>query len=296
MRRSLIVCLAWLACGLPAAAQNISQASAQGLPPITPTERPTERPSERPTYSVAVVPQFSAVEIHRTWAPILNRLGEELGVGFELRVARDIPSFEDEVASGKPDFVYLNPYHQVRARRAQNYQPLVRDSGLLTGILVVRRDDPIRDVRALEGKALAFPAPNAFGASLLIRAHLAEQARIQTSPVYAKTHTNAYRQTLLGKTAASGGLRATLEREPQEVRDGLRILLETPGAAAHPLSAHPRVPAALQTALQQAWLRLARDPALQASFRDIPMPSPVTANHARDYGPIERLKLDRYTE
>lgn len=284
MLRRLIVGLAWLAWCLPAAAQNPPQSAAQGLA------------AERPTYTVAVVPQFQAADIHRTWSPLLARLGQELGVTLVLKLSPDIPSFEEEVVAGVPDFVYLNPYHQVRARRAQNYQPLVRDSHLLTGILVVRRDDPIRDVRALQGKALAFPAPNAFGASLLIRAHLAEESRIQISPTYAKTHTNAYRQTLLGKTAASGGLRATLEREPQEVRDGLRILLETPGAAPHPLSAHPRVPAALQTALQQAWLRLARDPALQASFRDIPMPSPVVANHARDYGPIERLKLDRYTE
>lgn len=276
MLRCLIACLAWLAWCLPAAAQTAQ--------------------AERPTYTVAVVPQFQAADIHRTWSPLLARLGEELGVTLVLKLAPDIPRFEEDVVAGGPDFVYLNPYHQVRAHRAQNYRPLVRDSTLLTGIVVVRRDDPIRDVRALDGKTLAFPAPNAFGASLLIRAHLAEQTRIQITPNYAKTHTNAYRQTLLGKSAATGGLRATLEREPQEVRDALRILLETPGAAPHPLSAHPRVPAALQTSLQQAWLRLAKEAAMQPSFRDIPMPRPVAADHQRDYGPVERLKLDRYTE
>lgn len=254
------------------------------------------KPAERPVYTVAVVPQFQAQEIHRVWTPLLARLGEEVGVVLVLKLAQDIPSFEEEVVAGRPDFVYLNPYHQVRAHRAQRYRPLVRDATPLTGILVVRRDDPIRDVGALEGKVLAFPAPNAFGASLLIRAHLAESARVKITPMYAKTHTNAFRQTIMGKTAATGGLRATLEREPQEVRDALRILLETPGAAPHPLSAHPRVPAALQTAMQQAWLRLAQDPSLQPSFRDIPMPRPVVADHQRDYAPLERLRLDRYTE
>lgn len=276
MLRCLIACLAWVACCLPAAAQSGH--------------------AERPTYTVAVVPQFQAADIHRTWSPLLARLGQEIGVTLVLKLSPDIPSFEEDVVGGVPDFAYLNPYHQVRARRAHNYLPLVRDSTLLTGIVVVRREDPIRDVRAFDGKALAFPAPNAFGASLLVRAHLAEQARIQITPIYAKTHSNAYRQTLSGKTVASGGLRTTLEREPQEVRERLRILFETSGAAPHPLSAHPRVPLAVQAALQQAWLRLAREPALQASFRDIPMPNPVVADHARDYGPIERLKLDRYTE
>lgn len=228
--------------------------------------------------------------------PILERLGAQVGAQFELKVAKDIPSFEQEVRSGQPDFAYLNPFHQVRAWRAQGYVPLVRDTKMLTGIVVVRRDDPIRKLPELAGKAVAFPAPNAFGASLLIRAQLDEVEHVPIEPVYARTHTNGYRQTLAGNTAASGGLRATLLREPAEVRSGLRILYETPGSPPHPLSAHPRVPEAVRKKVQAAWLLLAKDPALQAPFEAIPMSHPVAASHVRDYAPLERLKLDRYAE
>lgn len=247
-------------------------------------------------YSVSVVPQFPAADIARTWVPILERLGQQVGARFELKVPRDIPSFEADVKAGAPDFAYMNPFHQVRAKRAQGYVPLVRDTELLTGILVVRKDDPIRELKQLQGQTLAFPAPNAFGASLLIRAQLDEVERVRITPFYARTHTNAYRQTLAGKAAATGGLRATLEREPPEVQAGLRILFETPGAAPHPLSAHPRVPTAVQQAVQAAWLQLAQDKGLQASFQGVPMSRPVKADHARDYAPLERLKLDRYAE
>jgi phosphonate transport system substrate-binding protein len=262
---------------------------------LAPWSAMAQAPAE-PVYTVSVVPQFPAPELARAWLPILERLGQQVGAKFELKVARDIPGFEQELRLGRADFVYLNPFHQVRARRAQGYVPLVRDQELLTGILVVRRGDPIQDRKALAGQAVAFPAPNAFGASLLIRAQLDEVDRIRIEPSYARTHTNAYRQTLAGKTAASGGLRATLEREPAEVQAGLRILYETPGSPPHPLSAHPRVPQALQDRVQAAWLQLAKDPALQAQFAAIPMPSPVKADHARDYAPLERLKLDRYAE
>lgn len=247
-------------------------------------------------YSVSVVPQFPAPDLARTWLPILERLGQQVGARFELKVARDIPAFEADVRDGHPDFAYLNPFHQVRARRAQGYVPLVHDSELLTGILVVRRDDPIRSKAELAGRAVAFPAPNAFGASLLLRAQLDEVDRIRIEPVYARTHTNAYRQTLLGKTAASGGLRATLAREPAEVQAGLRILYETPGSPSHPLSAHPRVPKALQEAVQAAWLQLAQDPTLKTQFAAIPMSKPIKSDQARDYAPLERLKLDRYAD
>lgn len=250
----------------------------------------------KPAYTVAVVPQFQAVEISRVWVPILERVGQEVGVTLTLKVSKDIPAFEDEVMSGKPDFAYMNPYHQVMAFKAQGYVPLVRDSKLLTGLLVVRQDDPIKSVKELEGKTLAFPAPNAFGASLLIRAQLAEVDKVNITPMYAKTHTNAYRQTIAGKTAASGGLRATLDKEPPEVRAMLRVLMETPGAAPHPLSAHPRVPLKVQQAVKAAMLKVASEPELGALFKDVPMGNPVAADQVRDYQVLEKYRLDRYLE
>lgn len=250
----------------------------------------------RPVYSVAVVPQFQAVELSRVWAPILERVGQEAGVALVLKVAKDIPAFEEEVLAGKPDFAYLNPYHQLMAFKAQGYVPLVRDSKLLTGLLVVRQDDPIKSVKELDGKTLAFPAPNAFGASLMIRAHLAEVDKVNITPVYAKTHSNTYRQTLVGKAAASGGLRATLDKEPPEVRSALRVLIETPGAAPHPVSAHPRVPVKVQQAVKAALMKLARDPGLAEFFKDVPMANPVDADQARDYQVLESYHLERYLQ
>ena len=252
--------------------------------------------TDKPSYSVAVVPQFQAVEISRVWTPILARVGKEAGVVLTLKVAKDIPTFEGDILAGKPDFAYLNPYHQLMAFKAQGYVPLVRDSKLLTGLIVVRQDDPIKSVKELEGKTLAFPAPNAFGASLMIRAHLAEIDKVNITPFYAKTHTNAYRQTIVGKTAASGGLRATLDKEPAEVQSALRVLMETPGAAPHPLSAHPRVPLKVQQAVKAAMLKLASDPELSAAFKDLPMGTPVAADQARDYQVLEKYRLDRYLQ
>lgn len=245
---------------------------------------------------VEVVPQFQATEVNRTWAPILERLSRETGLRFMLKISKDIPSFEGDVMAGQPDLVYLNPYHQVMAKRAQGYRPLVRDSKMLTGIIVVRRDDPIASTKALAGQELAYPAPNAFGASLLIRAHLAEVDRIVTKPFYAKTHTNAYRQVIMGKAAAAGGVRVTWDKEPDEVKAALRVLWETPPAAPHPISVHPRVPVQQAEAFAQALLKMSRDSAGQALLKDILIPNPVRADYARDYEPLERLQLERYVE
>jgi phosphonate transport system substrate-binding protein len=248
------------------------------------------------TYTVSVVPQFQAVEISRVWSPLLERLGRETGDVFVLKVAKDIPAFEADFMAGRPDFVYLNPYHQVLAHKAQGYAPLVRDSKLLTGIVVVRSDDPIKSTKELQGKEMAFPAPNAFGATLLIRAHLAEVDKVDVKPRYANTHSNAYRLTLTGKTAASGGLRATLNKESDEVRAATRVLFETPGFAPHPLSAHPRVSVKLQQAVANAWLKMSADASMQPFFQDIPMGAPIRSDYAKDYLPLDKLRLDKLTD
>lgn len=245
---------------------------------------------------VAVVPQFQAAEVHQTWGPVLDRLAQETGLSFTLKIAKDIPAFEDDFEAGRPDLVYLNPYHQVMAKKAQGYVPLVRDGKLLTGILVVRKDDPITSTKALAGKEIAYPAPNAFGASLLVRSHLQEVDQINTQPFYAKTHTNAYRQVIVGKMAAAGGVRATLDKEPDEVKAALRILWETPGAAPHPVSAHPRVPAKQMEAIAAGFLKMSKDAAGQALLKAVLIPNPVRADYSRDYQPLEKLKLDKYVE
>lgn len=248
----------------------------------------------RPHYTVSVVPQFAASELHRDWAPLLERLSQESRLSLTLRVVETISRFEAEFLAGVPDFVYLNPYHQVMARRAHGYVPLVRDGKPLSGILVVRRDSALRSVTELAGKPVAFPSPNAFGASLWIRALLAERDRVTIEPHYAQTHSNVYRQVLLGRVAAGGGVNNTLLQEREEVRTELRVLMETPGVPAHPISAHPRVPVAIQQRLTDAFLRLAADPTTRMLLSEVRLGNPVRADHARDYQPLETYRLERY--
>ncbi len=119
----------------------------------------------------AVVPQFPSIELHRAWEPILRELEAATGADFELLIFRSIPEFERAFLAGQPDFIYCNPIHMVMAQPV-GYRPLVRSSEMLSGILVVRSDSTITAPDQLAGKTIAFPAPNAFGASLYL--HICE--------------------------------------------------------------------------------------------------------------------------
>lgn len=250
---------------------------------------------EKKVYSLAVVPQFTPVELHRTWSPIVEKLFRATGRQFEIKIYPSIPKFEAAFLNGEIDLAFMNPYHAVMAKRAQGYIPLVRDDGNpLTGILVVQRDSPIKSIKELNGKALAFPAPNSFGASLYLRALLVEQEKISITPHYLKTHSNVYRHVIMGEVVAGGAVNNTLKREPPEVQAQLRVLFETPGVRSHPLAAHPRMPEGLRQAVTNTLLEMQNDPAGQKLLVEIQIPKPVKADYARDYQPLEKLKLEKY--
>lgn len=246
------------------------------------------------SYSVAVVPQLPAEVIHRNWGPLLHAISVQINTDLELTIYPGYREFELAVLKGIPDIVYMNPYHQLSAYKDQGYIPLLRDDAtMLTGILVVRKDSPYLDIKDLAGKTLAFPSPNAFAASLYLRAMLAS-AGIVHATEYVNSHTNVYRNVARGLVAAGGGVNKTFDMELPATKEQLRTIYRVPGVASHPLSVHPRLPAAIREDIIRAFLQLQQQhsPLLNA----IQMQSPVRANFERDYAPLKALNLDRFLE
>ena len=246
-----------------------------------------------PVYTVAVVPQFAPVRVYEDWRPFLDALQKSTGLTLRLVTYSSIPQFEAAYLHGRPDFAFMNPYDVVVAHRARGYEPLVRDSKPLSGILVVRADSDIHDLAQLSGKQVGFPAPNAFGASLYMRALLHSQG-VRIDPVYLGTHQNVYRAVARGDVVAGGAVHLTLMREPPELRELLRIIYVTPSTAPHALAASPRVPQAVARRLQQAVLVMGGRADDAALLQRVQMPHPVQAEYARDYEPLERLHLERF--
>jgi phosphonate transport system substrate-binding protein len=169
----------------------------------------------------------------------------------------------------------------VLANQKKKYQPLLADSeDLLTGILVVRADSPIKSLDELKGKNISFPAPNAFAASLLIRAELAKK-KININPVFVKTHSNVYR-SVIGKDAiAGGGVNNTLDNE-------------TPAYTPHPVATHPSVPAAVRERFLKAMLKLTQDEEGRKLLDGINLSKPQAVTYAKHYKPLESLQLEKF--
>jgi phosphonate transport system substrate-binding protein len=229
------------------------------------------------TYTFGVVPQFEQRQLLTTWKPLLEELQRRTGLSFRLASVPTIPAFEVEFSRGSYDFVYMNPYHFLKANTSQGYVPIVRDRAPLQGILVVRRDSGIQSPAELDGRTVAFPAPNALGASLLMRADLARVHQVDVAPLYVKTHNSVYLHVIKGLAEAGGGVGKTLTEQEQPIRDSLRILYVTRDMPSHPVAVHPRVPKADAEKVRAALLALAAEPEGAALLARIPMKRPFAA-------------------
>lgn len=243
-------------------------------------------------YRFGVVPQMEPRQTFANWTPLLDELSSRTGIRFRLIVPRTMSDFEAGFRQEIYDFAFMNPYHFTVARKDQGYRPLVRDgSRQLYGIIVVRKDSPFRTLEDLRGTQMAFPSPNALGATLLNRSELTIQHGIDIIPVWSQTHSSAYLNVLLGLVEAAGGVMTTFRRQKTQVRNRLRILHETRRVPPHPIVAHPRVPSAHGDAVSRAIIAYATTAAGARVLQKIPMKNPVKTSFA-EYEPLRRMGLD----
>ncbi len=110
--------------------------------------------------------------------------------------------------------------------------------------------------------------------------------------LYEGSTKNVYKSVALGKAAAGVTLDGDLERESQEVGAQLRVILSTPLMAAHPLSAHPRVPADVRRSVVRAVLNMGRLPDVKDILTPVRLTGPVEADYAVDYRHLESVDIE----
>ncbi|OPX55310.1 phosphonate transport system substrate-binding protein [Oceanospirillum multiglobuliferum] len=244
------------------------------------------------TYSIGIVPQFEVKKLHAIWKPILDELSVRTGHQFVFRGAPTISAFEKEFLAGQFDFAYMNPYHYFVAQDI--YTPLVRDVGKqLSGIVVVAKDSPYQSLADLNKKLIALPAPNALGASLMTRAAMTNEYKIDYFTKYVNTHSSVYLNVALGKADAGGGVLKTLSQQPERIQQRLRVLYTTPKVAPHPVVVNKQVPASVAKQVQEAFLAIGSTSAGAELLAKVPFKTIGVATTI-DYEPFKALKLDAF--
>jgi phosphonate transport system substrate-binding protein len=250
--------------------------------------------ADEKVYSFGVVPQFDARRIQGIWQPILKDLTQETGIKLRLVNSPTIPVFEKSFSKGEFDFAYMNPYHMIVANQTQSYLPLIMDNGRqLYGIIVVRKDSPIVDLQGLNGKTIAFPAPNSLGAALIPRAEFARKFKIKFTPKYVKSHTSVYLNVMLRQADAGGGVQKTFASQKEAIQQSLRVLYETKRVNPHPVAVHPRVSAKEAEQIRLAFLAMGETQKGRDMLKKIPISKVGPASMA-NYIPLKSMGLEEF--
>ncbi len=207
-----------------------------------------------------VVPQQSPAILIEKWTPVVNYLSKTTGLNIVLNIEKSIPEFEKHLNNGAYDIAYMNPYHYVVANKKQGYLASVRDTEMIVGILVSRKDADINSIDFSKMKYL-FPSPLAFAATLVTKYEIEEKYSINIdkncSLMYVNSHDSVYKGVARGIGDIGGGIERTFNNiEDKETKEKLKIIYTTAPYPSHPIAFHPRMSAKESKLLQDAFLSI----------------------------------------
>jgi len=207
------------------------------------------------TYVFGIVPQSNGSKLSRLWSPILQYLEAQSGMRLRFATARNIPTFEKRLQSGKYDFVYMSPSHYVQFNKLQGYTAFAKAKGKkLKGIIVTLKNSSYQQLNDLDNTDIAFPS-HAFAANIVPRAILTK-ADLSYNAKFLSSHDSVYRNIAKGRYAAGAGVMRTFKNTSPAYRNNLRILWTSKGYTPHAFAAHPRVPRETVEKLQKILLQM----------------------------------------
>lgn len=207
-------------------------------------------------YRVAVEPSYPPDQALEVYTPLLDYLGKQTGHTFELVSVRNYHFYWRDLRAQKPiDFVFEEAHFtDYRINRSQ-YQPLARKAENAVYVLMADPEIAERGLGGLVGQNIvSMPAPS-MGFALLAQMYKNPVAQPEI-----RSEASTWRDGV--EMVFSGDARAAMV--PEYIAQQYPNLVEVsrsgsfPGAA---FAASPEVPAEVKTAVREALLKLAEDPA-----------------------------------
>ncbi len=238
-----------------------------------------------------VVPQQSASRLAKQWGPIMDAMSVYVGHEILFVTAPDIPTFETRLKAGEYSFAYMNPYHFTVYNQNPGYQALAHAKNKrIQGIIVVRKDSGITELKQLSGQDIAFPSPAAFAASILTRNHLHDND-VNFTPMYVSSHDSVYLSVERGLYPAGGGVMRTFNAMPNEIKEQLIPLWTTKGFTPHAIAVNPNIDKQLADKVQEYLVQMENNTSDKALIAPLQIEGFVAADNAA-WDDVRALKID----
>ena len=126
-------------------------------------------PNAKKVYIFGIHPLHNPKRLFEVYQPLIDIINSTLSnVYLKLEASRNYAAYDEKLFSGYFDFSLPNPYQTVKSLE-HGYKVFGKmgDDENFRGIILVRKDSNIDEVKDLKGKSVSYPAPTALAATMM---------------------------------------------------------------------------------------------------------------------------------
>lgn len=233
-----------------------------------------------------VLNQQSPAKTAQRWNPILKYLTETTGLQFQLKMGTTVQETDAMMGRGEFDLAFTN--HNFQKEYDGVYKVIARWAGNpIYGVIAVPADSPIKTLKDLHGKRVAFPSKGAFVAYAVPMVAI-NAARIKVEAVLSGNQEGALAQLRARQVDATAVNSRFLTQYAAQNALAYRDIYTSEGYADLAVIIHPRIPATDAEAIRTTLLGMARDPKAAAVLEATDSPGFAPATD-RDYDNARRI-------
>jgi phosphonate transport system substrate-binding protein len=206
-----------------------------------------------------VLNQQSPALTAERWNPILQHVSSVSGVPLQLKMGATVQETDAMMGRGEFDFMFTN--HNFQSEFAPvGYRVIARwAGGPIHCVIAVAADSPIRDLKELDGRRVAFPSPDAFVAYAVPVVAL-KRAGVRVVETFAGNQDGALAQLKARRVEAVAVNSRFLAQYAERENVRFREIFVSEGYPDLAVIVHPRVPAAVVEKVRQALVGMKSDP------------------------------------
>lgn len=192
---------------------------------------------------MGIFPYMNSYAVVSKFVPVRDYLASQLGRPIQVFTAPDFRTFIERTQKGEYDIALTAPHFARMAINEANYVALATYKSELKGVVIVKRDSPIRQLAELRGKSVA--VPDKLAIVTMVGTQLLRDAGLQPDNDYTlvvtRSHSSAALSVLNGQHAAAIIGSAPYKQLPQEQQDGLHIIGASTAFPTQHFIAHKRL-------------------------------------------------------
>ena len=265
---------------------------------IADAKEPEGRISKKNDLTIGLIPEQNVFRQVDRYTPLADYLSGKMGVKTKLKILLRYGSVIESLTSAEMDGAFFGSFSYVLAHTKIGVEPLVRPenedgSSTYHGLIFVRKDSRIENVKDMAGKRFAF-VDRATTAGFLLPLEYFKRYGVENYKAYLKevyfsgTHQDAI-YDVLNKKADIGAAKNTvfnrLAAADGRISRDLKILARSPDVPENCLAVRKDIDISLRTALLQALLSMHEDPAGQIVLKNLGIKRFIRTSD-KDYAPV----------